>query len=131
MGKAVIGVAWYLVLPTEMKAILNQDFRRFADDAVVKISRWYYATTGWNAQCRGYPQTVVDTAWQGRIDKFRDGIRRVWRPPGIKVAHQGGTPTTKKATVKKVATKPAKRRWRMPHNQSKRARMSGRRSRKP
>jgi len=96
-GKAVIGVAWYLVLPTEMKEILNQEFRRFADDAVVKISRWYYATTGWNAQCRRYAQTVVDTAWQGRIDKFRDGVRCVWQPPGIKVTDQGGEPTKEKA----------------------------------
>jgi hypothetical protein len=96
-GKAVIGVAWYLVLPTEMREILNQEFKRFADDAVVKISRWCYATTGWNAQCRRYAQTVVDTTWQGQIDKFRDGVRRVWRPPGIKLAHQGGKPTKEKA----------------------------------
>lgn len=66
-GKAAFGVAKYLLLP-KVIATVNKDF---ACDLVVRISRWYYTTTGFWKVGKKPAQVTVLTAWGGKIENFR------------------------------------------------------------
>lgn len=66
-GKASLGVAKYLLRPTGIDSVE----RDLACDVVVRISRWFYTTTGFWKIGREPARVIVATAWSGDIDNFR------------------------------------------------------------
>ena len=66
-GKATLGFASYLLMPTEMKEVRTA----YAVDMVIRISRWYHTNTNLFIRFRPVAQLTVSKAW-GDIEGFRE-----------------------------------------------------------